>query len=173
MQVTSYGLFWRADEIEWFPGQGNRKEFRLLGRIGINRPKLEVADFRRQQGIYILFDEYGPAYIGLAKRDRLGARLQDHLSDRLEGKWDRFSWFGFNEIAESPDEDGVLSLEQPRQKLTDDTSTTIGDLEALLIATMGPKLNRQKMGFDGAKEWKQIGYWEWKETYQSRISPEN
>ena len=38
MQVTSYGLFWRADEIEWFPGQSNRNKFRLLGRIGKNRP---------------------------------------------------------------------------------------------------------------------------------------
>ena len=43
MQVTSYGLFWRADDIEWFPGKGNRDEFRLLGRIGPTFPKWPAA----------------------------------------------------------------------------------------------------------------------------------
>lgn len=170
MQVTSYGLFWRAEEIEWSPGQGNRNEFRLLGRIGKNRPKIKVADFRRQQGIYILFDEYGPAYVGLAKGDRLGARLRDHHNDHLDGKWDRFSWFGFNPVGAIPDECGVLSLNQPSGDITSDTSTTIGELEALLIAAMGPKLNYQKMRFKNAEKWEQIGYWEWEDAYRSRIA---
>lgn len=170
MQVTSYGLFWRADDIEWFPGKGNRDEFRLLGRIGMNRPGIKVADFRRQQGIYILFDEYGPAYVGLAKGERLGARLREHLEDRHQGKWDRFSWFGFNEVGKNPDKHGILSLNQPRQDVTDNTSTTIGDLEALLIAAMGPKLNRQMMRFENAQKWEQIASWEWEETYQNRVA---
>jgi hypothetical protein len=172
MLVTSFGLFWRADEIEWFPGKGVKNEFRLLGRIGKNRPSIRIADFRRQQGIYILFDEYGPAYVGLAKGDRLGARLRDHLSDHLEGKWDRFSWFGFNPVDVTPDDGGVLGLNEPNGGMTDDTSTTIGDLEALLIAAMGPKLNQQKMRFDKAEKWEQVGYWEWKETYRTRITPD-
>lgn len=173
MQVTSYGLFWRADEIAWFPGQGNGNDFRLLGRIGVNRPGIRVADFRRQQGIYILFDEYGPAYVGLAKGERLGARLREHHGDHLNGKWDRFSWFGFNQVGSTPDRYGVLSLNQPRRSVTDDTSTTIGDLEALLIAAMGPKLNRRKMRFGQAEKWEQIAQWEWEETYRERISPDN
>jgi hypothetical protein len=148
MLVTSYGLFWRAAEIEWSPGKGNKNEFRLLGRTGKNRPGLRIADFRRQQGIYILFDEYGPAYVGLAKGDRLGARLREHHADHLSGKWDRFSWFGFNPVGATPDKEGVLSLNVPRRDVTDDTQTTIGDLEALLIAAMGPKLNQQKMRFE-------------------------
>ncbi|WP_127903382.1 GIY-YIG nuclease family protein [Solirhodobacter olei] len=171
MQVTSYGLFWRADEIEWFPGNGITNEFRLLGRIGKNRPSIRVADFRRQQGIYILFDEYGPAYVGLAKGERLGARLRDHRQDHLAEKWDRFSWFGFNPVGATPDAEGILSLDQPRSDVTEDTSATIGDLEALLIAAMGPKLNQQKMRFDEAEKWDQIGYWEWDETYRRRVSP--
>jgi hypothetical protein len=171
MQVTSYGLFWRSDEIEWFPGQGNRNEFRLLGRIGKNRPGIRVADFRGQQGIYILFDEYGPAYVGLAKGERLGARLRDHHTDHLSDKWDRFSWFGFNPVGVQPDEYGVLPLSQPRHDVTDDTSTTIGDLEALLISAMGPKLNQQKMRFDNAERWEQVGQWEWEETYRARVAP--
>lgn len=170
MQVTSFGLFWRADEINWFPGQGSRDRFRLLGRIGKNRPGLKVADFRLQQGIYILFDEYGPAYVGLAKGNRLGARLRDHHADHLGGKWNRFSWFGFNLVGATPDDDGSLALNQPRRDVTDDTSTTIGDLEALLIAAMGTKLNQQKMRFDTAEKWEQIGMYEWQEVYQSRAA---
>ncbi|MBW7922412.1 MAG: GIY-YIG nuclease family protein [Rubellimicrobium sp.] len=171
MRVTSYGLFWRADEIEWTPGRGVRNEFRLLGRFGVNRPKLRVADFRQQQGIYILFNEYGPAYVGLARGDRLGARLQEHRIDHLAEKWDRFSWFGFNPVNDRPDTDGVLSLRPPVEDVTDNTPTTIGDLEALLISVIGPRLNQQKMNFDEAKEWHQIGYWEWRETYQQRVAP--
>lgn len=170
MLVTSYGLFWRAAEIEWSPGKGNKNEFRLLGRIGKNRPGLRIADFRRQQGIYILFDEYGPAYVGLAKGDRLGARLREHHADHLSGKWDRFSWFGFNPVGATPDKEGVLSLNEPRRDVTDDTQTTIGDLEALLIAVMGPKLNQQKMRFDEAERWDQVEYWQWRETYRSRVA---
>lgn len=170
MLVTSFGLFWRADEIEWFPGEGIRNEFRLLGRIGKNRPSLRVAEFRRQQGIYILFDQYGPAYVGLAKGDRLGARLRDHHADHLKGKWDRFSWFGFNLVGSTPGGDGVLSLNEPHRDVTDDTSTTIGDLEALLIAAMGPKPNQQKMRFDKAEKWEQVNYWELQETYRARIA---
>lgn len=170
MLVTSFGLFWRADEIEWFPGKGNRNDFKLLGRIGKNRPSLRVADFRRQQGIYILFDQYGPAYVGLAKGDRLGARLHDHHGDHLAGKWDRFSWFGFNPVGPTADGHGVLSLNEPRRDVTDNTSTTIGDLEALLIAAMGPKLNQQKMRFENAVRWEQVTYWKWRETYRERVA---
>lgn len=171
MRVKSYGLFWRADAIDWFPGHGNRNSFRLLGRIGKNRPSIKVADFRRQQGIYILYDQYGPAYVGLAKGDRLGARLKDHHADHLNAKWDRFSWFGFNPVGESPNEEGILPLDQPPPDVTDDTSTTIGDLEALLIAAMGPKLNYQKMRFDEAERWEQIAHREWLDTYRARAAP--
>lgn len=171
MKVTSYGLFWRSDDIEWYPGQGNRHEFRILGRIGTNRPGLRIADFRKQQGIYILFDEYGPAYVGLAKGERLGARLREHLEDKHAGKWDRFSWFGFNDVSSTKDSQGVLTLLPPSQEVADNTSTTIGDLEALLIAAMGPKLNTLKMRFENAEKWEQVPSWEWKDTYKKKVMP--
>jgi hypothetical protein len=59
------------------------------------------------------------------------------------------------------------------EDLTDDTSTTIKDLEALLIAAMGPKLNIQKMKFGKAERWEQIGYWEWQEIYRERATPQD
>jgi hypothetical protein len=171
LQITSYGLFWRAAEIDWFPGKGNRKEFRLLGRIGSNFPKVRLADFRRQQGIYILYDEYGPAYVGLARGDRLGARLREHHEDKHAEKWDRFSWFGFNPIGSNRDEEGVLLLEEPRSDPTEDTTTTIRDLEALLIRAMGPKLNTNIMNFKNAERWEQVASEEWEERFKHKVKP--
>lgn len=62
--------------------------------------------------------------------DRLGVRLRDHHGDQLNGRWDRSPWSGFALVGATPDEEGVLSLNQPRRDVTDDTSTTIGDFEA-------------------------------------------
>lgn len=168
MKVTSYGLFWRESEIDWNPGQGYRNSFRLLGRIGANRGTIKIADFRFQQGIYILYDEYGPSYVGLTRSQGLGKRLKDHLEDHMKGKWDRFSWFGFNTIGVSNDETGILNLIQPSENLTDDTNTTIGDLEALLIRAIGPKRNTAYPNFLGAEEWTQIEY-EKQDTYLARL----
>ncbi len=158
MRVTSYGLFWREDEIDWHPGTGVRDSFRLLGRIGSNRGSLRVADFRHQQGIYILYDDYGPSYVGLTRNQGLGKRLKDHKTDHLKGRWDRFSWFGFRPLLPAGATSGVLGLGDPQTDVSEDTSTTIGDLEALLIRAIGPKRNRQHMAFDCAERWTQIAY---------------
>src|ERR1043166_3287038 len=98
MFITNYGLFWRRDEVDWNPGKGAKGAFRLLGRRGKRHPAIRLADFRRQKGIYILYGNHGPHYVGLTKRMGLGRRLMDHLSDRHSKKWDRFSWFGFNMV---------------------------------------------------------------------------
>ena len=169
MRITSFGLFWREDKIEWSPGSGNKNSFRLLGRIGSNKSKIQIADFRRQQGIYILYDEYGPSYVGLTREQGLGKRLKDHLSDHLKGKWDRFSWFGFKDIGSALD-DGTLSLLDFQGELTENTHTTIGDLEALLIRAIGPKSNSAWMNFKDANEWTQIRFEE-TEKYVSRVKP--
>ncbi len=171
VKVTSYGLFWRENEIEWAPGKGNRKTFRLLGRLGANRGTLQMADFRHQQGIYILYDEYGPSYVGLTRGQGLGKRLKDHRADHLAKKWDRFSWFGFRELG-AVGADGILALfDLPGEgELSDDTHTTIGDLEALLIKAIGPKRNTASMSFNNAREWTQVR-WDEIATYLSRLTP--
>lgn len=157
MKVTSYGLFWRREAIDWRPGTGQRNRFRLLGRIGANKSSVRVADFRTQQGIYILFDQYGPSYIGLTRRESgLGQRLKEHDNDPKKRDWDRFSWFGFKPLVESNHLKGFYGLSAPETELNDDTRTTIGDLEALLIQAMGPKLNKKNMNFADAERWTQV-----------------
>src|SRR6476659_4998696 len=98
MVIQSYGLFWRRDEVTWHPGAGKKKAFRLLGRRGTNRPGLRLSDFRDQQGIYVLYGNYGPHYVGLTRKRGLGQRLKDHTGDEHWDRWDRFSWFGFCQV---------------------------------------------------------------------------
>lgn len=169
MKITSYGLFWRQSEIDWHPGQGYRGSFRLLGRIGSRASSIRVADFRHQQGIYILYDEYGPSYVGLTRQQGLGKRLKDHLSDHLQSAWDRFSWFGFNPIG-AAGLDGVLRLDALQSELSEQTHTTIGDLEALLIRAIGPKRNTAWMRFKDAGEWTQIG-WDEADKCLAKVKP--
>lgn len=167
MKITSYGLFWRRDAIVWEPGSGNRDSFRLLGRLGSNRPNIKIADFRQQQGIYILFDDYGPSYVGLTRKQGLGKRLKDHTSDDLRDGWDRFSWFGFNEFG-SPKADGVSQMLALENEISENTQSTIGDLEALLIRVIGPKLNSAWMKFKSADQWEQVADYE-EDVYLRRV----
>jgi hypothetical protein len=155
MIFHAYGLFWQVDEIDWKPGAGNKGKFRLLGRRGVNRSKLEVADFRRQVGIYILYGNYGPYYVGLTRRRSLGGRLKDHLKDKHAGNWDRFSWFGFHKVLKKTDEFGLQKLRPLAEKRHLSRYTIIGDTEALLIKAMALK-NIADMKFRAAKEWHQI-----------------
>src|SRR5271169_3793502 len=106
MIVHAYGLFWRADEIDWHPGRGARGKFRLLGRKGKYLPILKIGDFREQKGIYILYGNLGAHYIGLTRKQTIGTRLKQHLTDDLQGMWDRFSWFGFRAVLDRIDENG-------------------------------------------------------------------
>jgi hypothetical protein len=80
MLIKAYGMFWRESEVDWKPGTGGGRRFELLGRRGANQGSLEIADFRQQRGLYVLYDEYGPYYVGLARADSLGGRLRSHAT---------------------------------------------------------------------------------------------
>ena len=155
MLFRAYGLFWRVDEVDWFPGGGTGKPFRLLGRRGRSSPHLQIADFRRQHGIYILYGNFGPHYVGLARRQSLGARLKQHTRDEHAGKWDRFSWFGFLRVLPSRDERGLQKLGRAPLQRRASVDGMIADVEALLIKSMALR-NKAQMSFAAATEWTQV-----------------
>jgi hypothetical protein len=155
MFIKSYGLFWQRDEVEWSPGSGKSGAFRLLGRQGAIYPKLRVADFRYQRGIYILYGNYGSYYVGLSDKQGLGKRLKDHLNDHHNGYWDRFSWFGFNRVLKSKDQQGLCKLKENTGLQFGSSSTIIRDVEALLIRAIGG-YNISKTKFSSADEWIQV-----------------
>ncbi len=167
MFIKNFGLFWRADEVDWHPGIGHRGAFRLLGRQGMRLPGLRVADFRHQQGIYILYGNYGPYYTGLTEQG-LGKRLKDHLEDGHAEKWDRFSWFGFQQVLTRTDEEGLCELREMANVAISEPSTVIRDVEALLIRAMG-LVNIAQTRFAKADEWFQVKHHEM-DQYLDRIA---
>lgn len=155
MFIKNFGLFWQSDEVAWFPGKGAKGAFRLLGRQGKNRPNLRLADFRYQQGIYILYGNHGPYYTGLTTEQGLGKRLRDHLEDDHQGLWNRFSWFGFRRVLQGVDDEGLHKLGELASMQVGKPKTVIRDVEALLIRAMGLS-NVAKTQFSEADEWKQV-----------------
>lgn len=169
MLIRSFGLFWRASEVNWNPGNGARGAFRLLGRRGSNLPGLRLADFRHQQGIYILYGNFGPHYVGLTRKQGLGKRLKDHLTDKHQGLWDRFSWFGFCSHLKPDRKTGLCPLKALPELSLGAPSKAIADLEALLIKSMGLS-NVSDMKFQSAREWLQVQSHE-VEHYVGKVKP--
>ncbi len=158
MLIRAYGVFWRASEVDWKPGTGGGRRFELLGHRGSNRGSLESADFRTQHGLYVLYDQYGPYYVGLARADSLGYRLRSHATkDAHVGMWDRFSWFGFRKVLSGVDQRGVQLLSKSAERARGPVADAIADIEALVINALGPKANARNMKFQlSGKEWLQV-----------------
>ena len=136
--IRCYGLFWLTDEVEWTSGQGREHRNALLGRRGERSPAFRLADFWDQRGIYVLYNDYGPYYVGEISKRSLGVRLREHLDDDHAGSWNRFSWFGFCRVLKSVNEVGVRNLGKMPSQLLTNSEDTIGDIEALLIMSLRP-----------------------------------
>lgn len=124
--LSAFGMFWRRSEVIW---SGKPK---LLGRQSLGATDV---NFAAQVGVYLLHDRDRTIYVGRAS-DTLFARLKAHTTDRLSGRWDRFSWFGLRAVTE----DGKLS----EPAVAWDHSVVIETLEALLIESLEPPLNRKR-----------------------------
>jgi hypothetical protein len=88
------GARWRASDAYWYAASKNAH----LNGVRRNRVTSPVTNFAHQSGIYILYSDHTPIYIGQANKS-LFARLQTHcLTDDLCGRWDCFTWFGFRSV---------------------------------------------------------------------------
>ena len=76
-------------------------------------------------------------YVGRTTEQPLGIRLRQHTSDRLNGRWDRFSWFGVYPASEA----GELNTEAGGGF---DLTMLIVTMEALLIEGLEPPQNRKR-----------------------------
>lgn len=129
--VSSFGMFWRREEVEWTSRT-------TLNLPGVQRGGADPVDFSQQIGLYLLYDGREVLYVGRARtRDStLGGRLYDHTKDRLSARWDRFSWFGFLPVSDN----GKLG-ELPDQYGSD---RMIAEIEAILIEALEPRQNRRR-----------------------------
>jgi hypothetical protein len=146
MLIRAYGEFWNPDAVYWGErGVGNRG--RLEGRIrkrasNSSWPAVDV-DMWGQSGIYVLYENFRPAYIGQANNS-IGQRLKDHLTDRHAGRWDMFSWFGVKIVKQ----DGSLRNAPLGRGI--DVETLIKTMESLGIAMLDPPMNRRHESIPGA-----------------------
>lgn len=132
--LRAFGMFWYREQVAW----GGRP--RLLGRQGLGADDVNFSD---QVGVYILYDRERVIYVGRAN-DTLFSRLKFHTTDRLAGRWDRFSWFGLRSVRP----EGWLA--EPSVAWTHEV--VIETLEALLIESLEPPLNRRRGdNFSGAE----------------------
>ena len=76
-------------------------------------------------------------HVGRSTDQPLGVRLRQHTADRLNGRWDRFSWFGIHPISEN----GTLLKNSSTQYGIDMLIVT---MEALLIEGLEPPQNRKR-----------------------------
>jgi len=151
--IQAYGLFWSLKDLRALG-------YRLYGESGDGR----VADFKEQNGLYVLYGSRGVQNIGIATKKSLASRLKTHdLNDRQVGLWTRFSWFGFRDAMRIPDRSGWAVLEAVD---TEDflsamrPKDAIKDLEALLIFVQSKDEYRNPLQlrpkFRRARLWKQI-----------------
>jgi hypothetical protein len=92
---------------------------------------------QRNDDEYLLHDRREVVYVGRTTDRALGARLREHTTDRLGGRWDRFSWFGILPVKS----DGTLAS-SPSEAFN--IENLIATMEALLIEGLEPPQNRKR-----------------------------
>ncbi|RQV91970.1 MAG: hypothetical protein EH224_16840, partial [Calditrichaeota bacterium] len=128
--INAFGIYWNRNLVDWKTSKPDLLGIQQIGASEVN--------FKDQIGIYLLLDSRETIYVGQAIEQPFGKRLKDHTTDRLAGRWDRFSWFGFYPVTE----DAKLNLDL---KFKEFTIQNLGDiLEAILIESIEPRQNRKQ-----------------------------
>lgn len=128
--INAFGIYWDRKLVYW--------DNSVPDLLAVQQKGAEPTNFKDQIGIYMLHDNREVIYVGQAVKRSLGVRLREHTSDRLSGRWDRFSWFGFYPVNQK----GNLIKDIKFQDLTIEN---IGDLlEAILIESIEPRQNRKQ-----------------------------
>ncbi len=140
--IHAFGLYWNRDYVNWSPTQPDL--------FGVEQYKSNPINFKDQIGIYLLYDHREIIYIGQAIKRTLGQRLQEHTLGRLNGRWNRFSWFGFYPV----NKDGNLNISDVN--FSNINIENVGDeLESMLIEIIEPRQNRKRGNLFGDCEYLQ------------------
>ncbi len=138
--IENVGYMWHRKYVNW----ENRQ---LTGILEGGDRKVDFAD---QSGIYVLYHDIDPVYIGLAGTEENSAlydRLRTHTTDRLFCMWARFSWYGFYsaDVLETQRWDNNF-------KVATDVNELMTVMESLLIRICEPRFNLSR-GTLGPVEW--------------------
>jgi hypothetical protein len=119
--------------------------------------------------VYILYDDYGPRYSGLARgTGGLGARLRTHhIKPPRKAEWSRFSWFSFDDVLDDAKHEGWEAVRRRAKPVPTDAEAIIREIEALMITILGTNQNR--MRFQKAARWEQLPSFEAEELEDRAI----
>ena len=144
--IKCYGEFWNPDMVDWGKrGAGNKGK--LIGQI---KPSNKHIDFWEARGIYVLHENFKAIYVGQAFSTQIGKRLRDHLSDRIAGRWDMFSWYSTSAVRTT-----TRDVSKPGQRQIR-PETIVDTMEALAILVADPALNRKREALPNAFEAEQV-----------------
>jgi hypothetical protein len=122
--VTCWGWMWRRDACKII-----NNSIQLLG-IQNTRELSTYIDLTEQIGVYILYKDSQPIYVGQSKNLSIGRRLYEHSAKTTKwNKWNRFSWFGVYNI--NPETFKLLIPDGENENYT--TDALINGLEGVLI----------------------------------------
>jgi hypothetical protein len=140
--ILCLGAQWRASDVYWSVAAKN-------GQLrGVNSRRLTSydANFALQTGIYILFADYKPVYVGQANGS-LFSRLQMHYrNDDLAGRWETFTWLGMRKVLKGFDP----KLSNNASKFSINRKQLLDHLEAAMIHAFEPPMNGQEGRFGKA-----------------------
>ena len=140
--VISFGSYWERDKVDW---KSKPRLFGVFQTEGASRTNPEHVDFSAQHGVYLLHDVREVIYVGRTTEGDLGTRLWQHTRDRLQGRWSRFSWFGFRSVSD----EGKLTDRARTLPSTYDPTHLIAMLEAVLIEALEPRQKPTTGGWSG------------------------
>lgn len=126
--INAFGMHWARDKVLW------KTTPQILDQ---QQPGSTPVDFSGQKGVYLLHDARDVVYVGRTTDQPLGVRLKQHTTDRLNGRWDRFSWFGVYGVTE----EGALARNHSESFSLENLIVT---MEALLIEGLEPPQNRKR-----------------------------
>lgn len=152
--LQAFGMYWRREAVMW-----SKTSPPIFGHQSVGAKRV---DFGGQVGVYLLHDRDRVIYVGRAS-DTLATRLRAHTTDRLGGRWDRFSWFGLRAVQEN----GTLSGKDFTPPWSH--SVVIETMEALLIESLEPPLNRKRGDNFSAAEYLQVEDPEMEKSRQKKL----
>ncbi|NOS83738.1 MAG: GIY-YIG nuclease family protein [Ignavibacteria bacterium] len=141
MIIKAYGLNWDPKLIYGYKGLVARKCFKGDVR---NKDKHFEIDFWKTRGIYTLFRNFEIVYVGKVTDMNLGDRIRNHFNN-IGDHWDTFSFFSFTKVNFA-----TRNVSTVTDSFHSNRSTVIKTLEAILINTAEPYLNKQEARFPDA-----------------------
>ena len=167
--IGAFGLFWDRDFVPFT--EFGRTTVPLFGQRGGNSRNRMIIDVRKALGSYVLYNDYGPTYTGIARSPGLGARLHDHDVNPPRGTpWTRFSWFAFGDVQDLRGQPGWGQVSSRARPVATDAETNVRELEAFIIQLLGTR--QIEMKFRVAKEWPQLTEWDAEDLYRGdKVDP--